>query len=228
MRIKNPEYSVYLKKDKYIKDFSSFVSKQVKNQILSEYLVRIDKVDDPLQRRILSSALLVKVDKGVNMRKVYLTDLINLLERNDFFEDNYTGSGFVAPDYGDFDLSIMPLFVNGKPFKNLSVSFDTYKTITGEDLKEEDKRFFTQGVLAYDVDDELEEELTSEEKLDFIDEIAQLYLSRVKEFCYETEQYFFKLTFEDGDVVSINSFKKSDLELFGIRFYKCDFSDNAN
>ena len=74
----------------------------------------------------------------------------------------------------------------------------------------------------------LEEELTSEEKLDFIDEIAQLYLSRVKEFCYETEQYFFKLTFEDGDVVSINSFKKSDLELFGIRFYKCDFSDNSN
>lgn len=162
------------------------------------------------------------------MRKVYLTDLINLLERNDFFEDNYTGSGFIPPDYGDFDLFIMPCFVNGKPFKNLSVSFDTYKTITGEDLKEEDKQFFTQGVLAYDEDDELEEELTSEEKLDFIDEIAQLYLSRVKEFCYETEQYFFKLTFEDGEVVSINSFKKSDLELFGIRFYKCDFSDNSN
>lgn len=64
MRIKNPEYSVYLKKDKYIKDFSSSVSKQVKNQILAENLVRIDKVDDPLQRRILSSALLVGVDKN--------------------------------------------------------------------------------------------------------------------------------------------------------------------
>lgn len=64
MRIKNPEYSVYLKKDKYIKDFSSSVSKQVKNQILAENLVRIDKVDDPLQRRILLSALLVGVDKN--------------------------------------------------------------------------------------------------------------------------------------------------------------------
>ncbi len=59
MKVRNPEYSVYLKKDKYIKDFSSSVSKQVKNQILAENLVRIDKVDDPLQRRILSSALLV-------------------------------------------------------------------------------------------------------------------------------------------------------------------------
>lgn len=64
MRIKNSEYSVYLKKDKYIKDFSSSVSKQVKNQILAENLVRIDKVNDPLQRRILSSALLVGVDKN--------------------------------------------------------------------------------------------------------------------------------------------------------------------
>lgn len=63
MRVRNPEYSVYLKKDKYIKDFSSSVSKQVKNQILAENLVRIDKVNDPLQRRILSSALLVGVDK---------------------------------------------------------------------------------------------------------------------------------------------------------------------
>ena len=59
MKVRNPEYSVYLKKDKYIKDFSSSVSKQVKNQILAENLVRIDKVNDPLQRRILSSALLV-------------------------------------------------------------------------------------------------------------------------------------------------------------------------
>lgn len=64
MRIKNPEYSVYLKKDKYIKDFNSSVSKQVKNQILAENLVSIDKVNDPLQRRILSSALLVGVDKN--------------------------------------------------------------------------------------------------------------------------------------------------------------------
>ena len=63
MKVRNPEYSVYLKKDKYIKDFNSSVSKQVKNQILAENLVRIDKVDDPLQRRILSSALLVGVDK---------------------------------------------------------------------------------------------------------------------------------------------------------------------
>lgn len=59
MKVRNPEYNVYLKKDKYIKDFSSSVSKQVKNQILAENLVRIDKVNDPLQRRILSSALLV-------------------------------------------------------------------------------------------------------------------------------------------------------------------------
>lgn len=59
MKVRNPEYSVCLKKDKYIKDFSSSVSKQVKNQILAENLVRIDKVNDPLQRRILSSALLV-------------------------------------------------------------------------------------------------------------------------------------------------------------------------
>lgn len=59
MKVRNPEYSVYLKKDKYIKDFNSSVSKQVKNQILAENLVRIDKVNDPLQRRILSSALLV-------------------------------------------------------------------------------------------------------------------------------------------------------------------------
>lgn len=64
MKVRNPEYSVYLKKDKYIKDFNSSVSKQVKNQILAENLVRIDKVDDPLQRRILSSALLVGVDKN--------------------------------------------------------------------------------------------------------------------------------------------------------------------
>jgi hypothetical protein len=64
MKVRNPEYSVYLKKDKYIKDFSSSVSKQVKNQILAKNLVRIDKVDDPLQRRILSSALLVGVDKN--------------------------------------------------------------------------------------------------------------------------------------------------------------------
>lgn len=59
MKVRNPEYSVYLKKDKYIKDFNSSVSKQVKNQILAENLVRIDKVNDPFQRRILSSALLV-------------------------------------------------------------------------------------------------------------------------------------------------------------------------
>lgn len=59
MKVRNPECSVYLKKDKYIKDFNSSVSKQVKNQILAENLVRIDKVNDPLQRRILSSALLV-------------------------------------------------------------------------------------------------------------------------------------------------------------------------
>lgn len=64
MKVRNPEYSVYLKKDKYIKDFNSSVSKQVKNQILAENLVRIDKVNDPLQRRILSSALLVGVDKN--------------------------------------------------------------------------------------------------------------------------------------------------------------------
>lgn len=64
MKVRNPEYSVYLKKDQYIKDFSSSVSKQVKNQILAENLVRIDKVNDPLQRRILSSALLVGVDKN--------------------------------------------------------------------------------------------------------------------------------------------------------------------
>ena len=64
MRIKNPEYSVYLKKDKYIKDFNSSVSKQVKNQILAENLVRIDKVNDPLQRRILSSAL---ISKGIKV-----------------------------------------------------------------------------------------------------------------------------------------------------------------
>lgn len=64
MKVRNPEYSVYLKKDKYIKDFSSSVSKQVKNQILAENLVRIDKVNDPLPRRILSSALLVGVDKN--------------------------------------------------------------------------------------------------------------------------------------------------------------------
>lgn len=63
MKVRNPEYSVYLKKDKYIKDFNSSVSKQVKNQILAENLVRIDKVNDPLQRRILLSALLVGVDK---------------------------------------------------------------------------------------------------------------------------------------------------------------------
>lgn len=63
MKVRNPEYNVYLKKDKYIKDFNSSVSKQVKNQILAENLVRIDKVNDPLQRRILSSALLVGVDK---------------------------------------------------------------------------------------------------------------------------------------------------------------------
>ena len=63
MKFRNPEYSVYLKKDKYIKDFSSSVSKQVKNQILAENLVRIDKVNEPLQRRILLSALLVGVDK---------------------------------------------------------------------------------------------------------------------------------------------------------------------
>lgn len=63
MKVRNPEYSVYLKKDKYIKDFSSSVSKQVKNQILAENLVRIDKVNEPLQRRILLSALLVGVDK---------------------------------------------------------------------------------------------------------------------------------------------------------------------
>lgn len=68
MKVRNPEYSVYLKKDKYIKDFSSLVSKQVKNQILAENLVRIDKVDDPLQRRILSSALLVGVDKNDKVR----------------------------------------------------------------------------------------------------------------------------------------------------------------
>ena len=68
MRIKNSEYSVYLKKDKYIKDFSSSVSKQVKNQILAENLVRIDKVNDPLQRRILLSALLVGVDKNDKVR----------------------------------------------------------------------------------------------------------------------------------------------------------------
>lgn len=64
MKVRNPEYSVYLKKDKYIKDFSSSVSKQVKNQILAENLVRIGKVNDPLQRRILSSALLVGVDNN--------------------------------------------------------------------------------------------------------------------------------------------------------------------
>lgn len=64
MKVRNPEYSVYLKKDKYIKDFNSSVSKQVKNQILAENLVRIGKVNDPLQRRILSSALLVGVDKN--------------------------------------------------------------------------------------------------------------------------------------------------------------------
>ena len=63
MKVRNPEYSVYLKKDKYIKDFSSSVSKQVKNQILAENLVRIDKVNEPVQRRILLSALLVGVDK---------------------------------------------------------------------------------------------------------------------------------------------------------------------
>lgn len=63
MKVRNPEYNVYLKKDKYIKDFTSSVSKQVQNQILAENLVRIDKVNDPLQRRILSSALLVGVDK---------------------------------------------------------------------------------------------------------------------------------------------------------------------
>lgn len=64
MKVRNPEYNVYLKKDKYIKDFIDSVSKQVKNQILAENLVRIDKVNDPLQRRILSSALLVGVDKN--------------------------------------------------------------------------------------------------------------------------------------------------------------------
>lgn len=64
MKVRNPEYSVYLKKDKYIKDFTDSVSKQVQNQILAENLVRIDKVNDPLQRRILSSALLVGVDKN--------------------------------------------------------------------------------------------------------------------------------------------------------------------
>lgn len=32
--------------------------------MLAENLVRIDKVNDPLQRRILSSALLVGVDKN--------------------------------------------------------------------------------------------------------------------------------------------------------------------
>lgn len=64
MKVRNPEYNVYLKKDKYIKDFTDSVSKQVKNQILAENLVRIDKVNDPLQRRILSSALLVGVDKN--------------------------------------------------------------------------------------------------------------------------------------------------------------------
>ena len=64
MKVRNSEYSVYLKRDQYIKDFSSSVSKQVKNQILAENLVRIDKVNDPLQRRILSSALLVGVDKN--------------------------------------------------------------------------------------------------------------------------------------------------------------------
>lgn len=64
MKVRNPEYSVYLKKDKYIKDFSSSVSKQVKNQILAENLVRIDKVNDPLQRRILSSAL---ISKGIKV-----------------------------------------------------------------------------------------------------------------------------------------------------------------
>lgn len=68
MKVRNPEYSVYLKKDKYIKDFSSSVSKQVKNQILAENLVRINKINDPLQRRILSSALLVGEYKNDKVR----------------------------------------------------------------------------------------------------------------------------------------------------------------
>lgn len=49
MKVRNPEYSVYLKKDKYIKDFSSSVSKQVKNQIVPKQL---DENGQPLERRI--------------------------------------------------------------------------------------------------------------------------------------------------------------------------------
>lgn len=52
MRIRNPEYSVYLKKDKYIKDFSSSVSEQVKNQVEPEQL---DENGQPLGRRIFLS-----------------------------------------------------------------------------------------------------------------------------------------------------------------------------
>uniref|UniRef100_UPI00402A8783 hypothetical protein n=1 Tax=Succinivibrio sp. TaxID=2053619 RepID=UPI00402A8783 len=104
MRVKNPEYAIYIKdsKEPVIKNHITLpkaqwsdldtknpfklnlastisykredkkndcsVSKQVKNQILAENLVRIDKVDDPLQRRILSSALLVGVDKNDKVR----------------------------------------------------------------------------------------------------------------------------------------------------------------
>lgn len=52
MKVRNPEYSVYLKKDKYIKDFSSSVSKQVKNQIAPKQL---DENGQPLGRRIFLS-----------------------------------------------------------------------------------------------------------------------------------------------------------------------------
>lgn len=59
MKVRNPEYSVYLKKDKFIKDFRDSVSKQVQNQIA---LKQLDENGQPLGRRIsLSDVIKEKI-----------------------------------------------------------------------------------------------------------------------------------------------------------------------
>lgn len=60
MKVRNPEYSVYLKKDKYIKDFRDSVSKQVQNQIA---LKQLDENGQPLGRRISLSECNKKILK---------------------------------------------------------------------------------------------------------------------------------------------------------------------
>lgn len=60
MKVRNPEYSVYLKKDKYIKDFNSSVSKQVKNQIVPKQL---DENNQLFERRISLSECNKKILK---------------------------------------------------------------------------------------------------------------------------------------------------------------------